>query len=316
MVHYAFILLLISTLSSHSINAHALQEKDISAQNQDDFIISLQKELKTPEYSKEILPNDFSHLSYLISFGAQNNQDPLYLRSVIKLFSNLLKRSQYVNASAFSELLEGLAQLLSPYFAMPVSRIYISNPALYDASFIDRFNATINNLLFSKFSAEFDSFRKDPNLFLADISAQIVTVAQEELAQEQLRQSIIRFCDIALSKLIWDPTAHEKTWNITKKIGEQLAGLLEYNVLDDSNDLDDLYWTLLNRYCYFVELVATDMPEAFYAHLREDLRSHKNVLFALKEQDFIIESKLACMQRTIIESETAAYRYKVGLPRA
>ena len=127
------------------------------------------------------------------------------------------------------------------------------------------------------------------------------------------RRRPLQICEIALSKLIWDPAQQEETWNITKKISEQLVTLLEYNILDDTNDLDDLHWTLLNRYCYFIELTATDMPETFYKTIRHDIRSNDLVLFALKEQDYIVEPKLSYMQRTLLEAETASYCYKSGI---
>jgi hypothetical protein len=315
MIHYFITLFIITVLSSHNINAHAFQEKDSILNNQDHLILSIQKELRVPEYKKEVLPHDFSHLSHLIAYGAQSNQPPVYLRSIIKLFSNLIKSPHYVNAYAFSGLLETLPEQLASYFSLVESRAYITDSALYDATFVDRFKATVNNMLYAKFSNEYDSFRQDPNLFLQKMSNNIVAIAQEELVQEQLRQGIIRFCEIVLSKLVWDPAAHEETWRITKKIGEQLATFLEYNILDDVNDLDDLHWTLLNRYCYFLELTTGDMPESFYQSVRHDLRSnaHDIVLFALKEQDYIVEPKISYMQRTLLEAETTAYRHKAGL---
>lgn len=315
MIHYVLTLFILSTLSSHSINADSFQEKD-NARNQDNLIISLQKELRTPEYQKEILPNDFSHLSELISFGASTNQPPVYLRSIIKLFSNMLKSSRYVNASAFSNLLNSFALELTPYFTMPISRRYIADAALYDATFVDRFKESVNAMLYAQFSTEYESFRKDPTLFLHQISGSIATLGQEELMQEQLRQNIIKFCEIALSKLIWDPRASETTWHLTKKISEQLVTLLAHNIIDDANDLDDLHWTLLTRYCYFIDLTATDMPESFFVHIRNDLKNNNLVLFALQEEDYILEPKLSYMQRTILEAETAAYRYKAGLSAA
>lgn len=315
MMHYIITFFIVSIISSHSINAHAFQEKDTMLNNQDHLIVSIQRELRTPTYRKEILPHDFSHLSHLIAFGTNTHQPPAYLRSIIKLFSNMLKSPHYVNAYAFSGLLETLPEQLAPYFSFVESRAYIADSALYDATFVDRFQSTVNNILYAKFSNEYDSFRQDPHLFLKRISSNIVTIAQEELVQEQLRQGIIRFCEIALGKLVWDPAAQEETWRITKKIAEQLATFLEYNILDDINDLDDLHWTLLNRYCYFVELTTTDMSESFYQAIRNDLRSNANdiILFALKEQDYIVEPKLSYMQRTLLEAETAAYRHKAGL---
>lgn len=313
MLHYFITFILVYTLSIHNINAQPFQEKGAKSILQGNHITSLQQELKSPEYTQEILPNDFSRLSQLLRLGITQNQPPTYLPSVMKSFTNMIKRCQYVNASAFSQLLETLPTDTMPYFSLPTSRIYITNSALYDATFVDRFKSTINNMLYQKFSTEYPSFQQDPNAFLQSISSSITAIAQEEMTQEQLRQSIIRFCEIALSKLIWDPAAHEKTWTTTKHISEQLAKLLEYNILDDTNDLEDLYLTLLNRYCYFIELTATDMPASFFSTIRKDLTSNDLILFALTEQDDILEPKLTYMQRILIEAEMTAYRYQMGL---
>jgi len=312
MMHHFIILSLFCTLFSHSINANSFQGKDNSTSNRDNLIISIQKELKTPQYRKNVLPHDFSHLSHLITFGNDTHQPPAYLRSIVKLFSNMLKGSHYVNAQAFSHLLETLPKQLSPYFSLHESRAYITDSALYDATFVERFKSTVNNMLYSKFSTDYDSFRQDPNSFLEKISSTVVTLAQEEIIQEQLRQSIIRFCEIGLGKLVWNPAAQEDTWYITKKIAEQLAMFLEYNILDDVNDLDDLHWTLLNRYCYFIELTTNDMPDSFYQALRNDIRSNDIILFALSEQDYIVEPKRSYMQRILREAEVNALSYRAG----
>jgi hypothetical protein len=91
MIHYFITLFIVSIISSHSINAHAFQEKDSTLHGQDHLIVAIQKELRTPEYRKEVLPHNFSHLSHLIAHGANSNQPPTYLRSIVKLFSNMLK---------------------------------------------------------------------------------------------------------------------------------------------------------------------------------------------------------------------------------
>jgi hypothetical protein len=58
------------------------------------------------------------------------------------------------------------------------------------------------------------------------------------------------------------------------------------------------------------------MPASFYKTIKQDIGSHDIVLFALKEQDYIVEPKLSYMQRTLVEAETAAYRYRSGLSQA
>src|SRR5205814_11845 len=103
---YHFIIRTISiTLFIHSINMHSFQEQN-TTKSQENILRSLQYELKDPSYRKKILPNNFNHLSNLISTGNNNNQPPAYLQSLIKLFSNLLKGSEYVNASAFETFMD------------------------------------------------------------------------------------------------------------------------------------------------------------------------------------------------------------------
>lgn len=313
MIFYCIIYLFSFTLFIHSTNESSFQEKNIIVNDQDSFIIAIQEELKTIEYRKETLPNDFSYLTYLINFGNQHNQSALYLRSVIKLFSNMLKSCSYINADAFSQLLEKSPDLLGSYFTLRLAPEYLSDAALYNAAFSERFNGTVHGLLYSKFSTEYALFRQDPDTFIKGLSNSISAFAQEELTIQQTRQDLIKFYEIALNKLIWDVETQEQTWFVTKKIAEQLAILLQRNIIDDSNDLDDLYWTLLTRYCYFIELTATDMPAAFFTEVRNDIRNNSNVIFAMKEQDFIVESKASYMQRTLIEAETMAYRYRAGL---
>jgi hypothetical protein len=315
MTHRTLAFLIIQIFSIHSINAHSFQAKDTQLDNNDNFITLLQQELRSPHYRKKILPNDFSNFYHVINFGTTNNQPPAYLRSVVKMFSNMLKSSQYVNAYAFSHLLERLPVLVNPYFTLPLSTRYITNSTLRDASFADRFASTAYNALYSKFSTEYESFRQNPDLFLKNMSNDIVAIAQEEVAQEQVRQSIIRFCEIALSKLIWNPAEQENTWKITKKIAEQLATLLEHNIIDDSNDLDDLYWTLITRYCYFMEVAATDLNETFYNSVKNDISSQKIIVFQMPEQDSMIESKLSYMQGSLMDAEVRAYGHRYGLLR-
>jgi len=278
------------------------------------LITTLQEELKKPEYRKNILPHDFSYLVDLLHHGRDSGQPRDYIRSVFKLFGNLLKGAEYVNPYAFSSLLDELPHHLRTYFTAQKARAYLKNTALYDANMFDRFKETVNNMLYIKFSSEYESFKQDPEQFLTNLSNEIVGIAQEEVSIEQLRQGIIRFCEIGLGKIIWSPYDKEKTWESVKTISNQLATLIEYNILDDVNDLDDLYWTLINRYCHFLDLMGIDMPTTFYQHVKNDLSSQELLLFELEEQDAtIVEAKIQYFTRTLLEAETKCRAYQKGI---
>jgi len=305
---YRIALLILFTLFIHSKNTCTFQDQH-TINNSENLLKSLQHELKDPAYRTEVLPNNFSYLTNLIVVGNNNNQPPAYLRSIIKLFSNMLKGASYVNAQECESFLAKLPTLAQPYFALTTSRAYITQPALYDAHMFDRLHATINNALFMKFSSEYDSFKKNPNEFLTILSSEILSLAQEEVTREQLRQGIIRFAEIALNKLVWNVEKAELSWNITKRIAHDLAALLEQNILDDLNDLDDLYWTLLTRYCYFIELTATELAPSIFATIKNDISAGNILLLSLPEQDALVESKLSYLQRTLITAEAQSRAY-------
>ena len=65
---------------------------------------------------------------------------------------------------------------------------------------------------------------------------------------------LVDFLEIAMAKLIWSPEEHEKIWENVKAISRQLEVLIQHNILNDANDLDDLYWTLIHRFCFFLEI--------------------------------------------------------------
>jgi hypothetical protein len=278
MIHNLIAFLCSCSLFIHSTNVYSFQVQDTTYQKEN-LLKSLQCELKDPSYRTITLPNNFSHLSKLISNGNSNNQPPAYLRSVIKLFSNLLKGAEYVNASAFENFLETFPTIISPYFTLSTSRKYITNEALYDAHLFDRFQASVNNALYFKFSSDYESFKQNPTQFLENISSEILLIAQEEVSREQLRQSIIAFIEIALSKMIWDVSQPEKSWLTTKTIANQLAELLDQNIIEDTNDLDDLYWSLVSRYSYFITITATDIDPSFFTTIKNDISNSDVILF-------------------------------------
>ena len=308
-------IIILGALHFHNTIATDYQISDSQPAKQGASSIStLQKELKTPQYCKEILPNNFSYLTDLLQYGNDVGQPRAYIRSVFKLFSNLLKGAEYVNAYAFSDLIDQFPSLIKQHLTAQESRTYLNNTALYDANMFDRFKATVNNMLYMKFSTEYEAFKQNPEQFLENISNDIVKTVQEEVSIEQLRQGVIRFCEVGLGKLIWSPEDQEKTWHCVKSISNRLATLLEHNILDDVNDLDDLYWTLVHRYCFFIDITNADMPVKFYQNVKNDIASQQLLLFELDEQDTnFIEPKIQFLTRTLLNAEAKSRAFEQGI---
>lgn len=273
---------------------------------------SIQRELKDPKYRQDILPNNFSYLIQLLEYGAKTEQPRDYTQNVLSLFSKLLKGSEYVNSYVFGSLVEQFPRLLKNNFMYYKSDSPTQQLALNDLDILDRLQHNVNSFMYSQFSTEFNRFKENPDMFLDELTKKIVDAASQEMNIEQLRQTVVRFLEVGLSKLIWNHKDHEKTWESLKTISNRIATLMEYNIIDDLNDLDELFWTLLHRYCYFLSLHSTELPIAFFEKVKLDISTQQLTLFDLEEQESFIQSKSECLMQALItqEAKKRAFDYR------
>lgn len=270
-------------------------------------------ELKRPEYAREILPYDFSYLHQLLVYGKTLQHRQNYARSVFGIFSNVMGASHEVSAYAFEALLELLPNALKPYTLLSISSELPPYPEGADVLFQDRFKHIVSNILFVQFSSRFDSFKAEPVLFFDDLAHRISDVAQQEIDMQLMRTAIKRFTELALSKLIWRSEKPETIWPSVKKIADNLMQLVEHNIIDDLNDLNDMYWTLIHRFNYFTDLLNAHLPQSFYQDIRTDLSSDSILLLTLAEQDSCIRTKKECLMRALVESEAKKLAYEKGI---
>lgn len=226
---------------------------------------------------------------------------------------NMLKAAPYVNAYAALDMIEKLPHLIDPYVTHYKFRSIFNHDNLFSLDPIDRFKKTINSMLFKKFSINFDLFKSDPEIFLDQLSEDIAQVAQEEVSMQQLKQTTIRFLEVALSKLIWSPNDQTKTWDNVKSVSNQLAALLEANIVEDLDALDDLYWTLIHRYCFFIDLTSTSLNVETYDQIKNDITNSQLLLFETEEQQEYMESKAECLSRTVLLGKAKKEAYNHGL---
>lgn len=288
---------------------------DIANQNVEpsSLLVSLEKDLHSTIYIKNILPYDQRYVTILFEHGNTTKQDRSYYQSVLRLFANLFKRTPCINATSFDSSITQLPGLLKSQFEPTLAQSILHQIQLRDLEIVHRFQATVNGLLFQSLSNQYDFFKKDPELFLNNLSQTITSIAQEEIALEQLRMALIRFLEVGLSKVAWSSENFEESWHNVKQLSQHLANLLECKIIDDPCDLDDLYWSLLTRYCYFLEIHATLIPLEFYENLEKELDSQLPSLLSLEEQEAFIESKNACFMRTIMECKAKYSAFQRGI---
>ena len=177
----------------------------------------------------------------------------------------------------------------------------------------DRFKDSVNNVLYNRFLTEYDVFKQDPDNFLHDLSQQVLDLAQEEIAVLQVRNVLMRFLEISIGKLVWSVDESEKAWDSTKKIAAELTKLAELAIIEDINELDDLFWSLTYRFGFFVDIFASNLPNAFYDIVQHDIATKKLLLVNLEEQQDWLEAKESYLTRTLKCSKAKMFAYQNGI---
>lgn len=269
----------------------------------------LKEEMRQPDYAREVLPNNFTHVIQLLEYGTKTNQPRAYAQLVLRRFSNLLKSAQYVNAHAAQEMLSKLAVALEPYIVSHRYRSFLGGKPVAEFEMMERFETCVTYHLYKEFSTKYEDFKNDPGNFLDALSVDIMHIAQEEVSIEQLRQTTYRFLEVVLGKLVWTPAEGISTWRTVKGISDKLAGLVEINALDSLEDLDDLYRTLTYRFCYFIDLTAPSLDAEFYQTIQNEIKAKDLLILETEDVDTCIETKAEVLQRTLLTGAAKRQAY-------
>lgn len=266
--------------------------------NQSVFSLGISTFLKDifalPTYGQDFLPNNFFHLIEFLYHGQKTGKDALFVRSVLRLYHNKIKATPYINVYAFCDLLGQLPSLLEPYFVIDSTKA------------LGSLKEVIYEIQYRSFMTQFDEFKTSPDTFLKNLSAQIEDAAE-------LRKLVMLFLDTTLSKLIWSPADQFDTWQSTKLIADQLHALYKRNIISDLDDLNSLCITLLERYCFFLDIASSHFDIQTFEKIKEDINNCRTPLLDLEEQESLIETKLQRFTRCLMEVEAKARAREAGI---
>ena len=156
---------------------------------------------------------------------------------------------------------------------------------------------------------------------MSDLSAQIAKTFRQEVKkaektftkqenQWRLRQIVIKLLESVTNRASWDYTAYEGIWPsvISCANGFQLLG--SHGILDHMDDLDDLQWSLTNRFRYFIKRVGSQLPVTFYEEIENDLTSRIVFFLEAQEQDTGIRSKKEVLMETLQKAKAKAVAFE------
>lgn len=246
-----------------------------------------------PGYPNFLSDNQM-HLCNLLENGNKLGKGSAWVRGTIRLIANKMKASSYINAYAFSELLDQLPGLLEPHFVIKTDAMLGSlKDILYE-------------IQYHSFKQNFPEFKANPEAFLSKLAEQLEDAAE-------LRRVMMVFLEIGLSKLIWSPDDQFGTWLSAKRIADQLAGLYEKTIVTDVEDLNSLCISLLERYCLFLDIAGAQIDVQTFEKIKDDVSVCHTPLLDIEEQEALLETKAQRLMRCLIELEAKARARESGM---
>jgi len=147
-------------------------------------------------------------------------------------------------------------------------------------------------------------FQKNPDAFLDALAEQIAKKTNEVQTQhhvdiESIRKDILRFLETCINKLIWSPGDAYDAWHSINELATQCEYFFGKKLLSDVDAFDDLCWSLIHRFCYFIDIAAPDISQDVFIQIINDIHTQKYILFAIEEQESVMMSKKDFLVRKI-----------------
>lgn len=251
-------------------------------------------------YGTYCLPSNFMHIADFLSHNKDVEHPRDFAISIFNLFHTRLKESFWVNPYALAQIIEVTAQQCAS-LCEPVT-----NQTLH---------AEVKKTLYNAMLSRFQELKNDPEYFMNNLAHEIVTVVgqHDQEGISELQNSISRFIESALDKIIWDPREQESCWESCKLIAEQLLLLHEARIIRSETVLNQCYWSLVYRFAYFLETAGEHLTPDTYTIIKQDLLAQDCALLKLEEQEHCLQPKAKRLQLAVLEGEVKARALQAGM---
>ena len=240
----------------------------------------------------EYLPYNFSHMIQFLEFGQEQKQDERYAKSIIKLFLQKIKGCDFINSYSLLTAMPKLCDALTPYVQKK------------EGSFLQELQQTLKNRFSTIFSTYHSYFQKNPDAFLDALSEQIAKKTNEVQTQqhidvEHVRKDILRFLELCMNKLIWSPQEGYDAWVSINELADRSHLFLNKKLITDTDALDDIYWSLIHRFCYYLDIANADISQEKFIAIINDIHTQDLILLQIEEQEEGITNKKDYLLRKI-----------------
>ncbi|MFA6527473.1 MAG: hypothetical protein WCT20_03555 [Candidatus Babeliales bacterium] len=286
---------------------------NVAAKNFNDSFMEFIKRVYNHECYAQVLSQDGADLVQFLDLTKEAALDPQEAYVGLRLFTNKLKASEVIDDSVLDQILPSIIKNMAHYF---------SEETKADDGGIDFIKKNIENIILMQLTSHLDQFQKMPETFVSDVSGQIASALQKQWktaqkkmcttaeAKVRLRMGINKFLELALSKLVWSPKFPETIWPSFLNIADKLQLLGVHKIIDHMDDMDDLFWTLTHRFCFFLDLTGGALPVAVHDVIEQQLATKAVYFLEMKEQDQGITSKKEILAGALLKSRMRAIAFE------
>jgi hypothetical protein len=224
----------------------------------------------------------------VINFLHKAQREGLPLTAIdggLRIFYNRFKGCLFIDDNVVHDLIPALLQLVVPQVNADHERLFS----------ITTIHKEIEQLLSSCFIKYSDMFSKKPNEFISKVAGVVSNVSFEILAgdesrlavyreeRQRLRLLVFQFLDLLLDRVSWAPYAYETIWESFVKMGSDICLFAERDIITHMDDLRGLYWSLVHRTIFYLDLHAHLLPPSFFEVVLRELDDHS--VFFLEEDE-------------------------------
>lgn len=266
--------------------------------SRDGVSLFLNHTFNNKEYGSEFLPYSMTHLAQFLEFAHVHQQSPEFIEGAFRLFTQRYKGAPFVTAPALERFLEKASPYLEEHLAAKQYSMWHSFKQTLSQSFREKF-------LLAK---------QDPLGFFEYVSKDLASqVTNHITTPTRVRATLLRFLTHTTDKVIWAPSDQEYSWQSFKKLGEAFHNLHTKQVIPDALDANELYWGLVERYCYFLKLAGTQLNLETCKAIKKDLMENSPLWLRHREQETVLETKMERLMVTIMETEAKLHAKDHGI---
>lgn len=291
-----------------------VQEKESRTSVFQKSLIKYVKEIYNRKDYPQALSQDGSHILQFMDLSNELNLGAETVYVYMRLFYNKIKACEVIDDAMIVQLLETMPHKLERHFISE----HEDQEGIYDLAFIKH---QIESTMLSKFTEHLPSFQSEPDIFISNLAQDLASYYQQEIdrstkqkndadARERLRTIIIKFFDLGLNKTMWTPETYQNPWESFNIIGDGLVLLAQYGIVKHMDDLDDLFWSLTHRFCFFLDLAGASLPLDLYEEIERDLDNCSVPFLEMNEQDEGITSKKETLFECLLQAKARAFAYE------